>query len=257
MSGTLGIRGNLLGTLARAVATLPCAAGRVLRSESLESSAPAAVERNLRDIARINRWFGGHRTLLKLLKEFVEPADHFSILDVGAASGDMGKCVVKRYPNAKVISLDRHPIHLKRAHPPKVAADAFELPFANGTIDFVICSFFLHHFSDSEITDLLKEMRRVARRALIVLDLERHPLAYYFLQFTRLLFNWSDLTVHDGCISVEAAFTHQELVACRSEFVSMLSGGGEHPSTSSETGVRSWSMPGCSASTCGRDRVRR
>jgi SAM-dependent methyltransferase len=211
MSETLGIRSNLVGALARATATFPCPAGRVLRSERLESSAPGAVERNLRDIARINRWFGGHRTLLKLLKEFVEPADHFSILDVGAASGDMGRCIVKQYPNAKVTSLDRQPIHLKRARPPKVAADAFALPFANGTFDFVMCSFFLHHFSDSEIANLLQEMRRVARRALIVLDLERHPFAYCFLPLTRLLFDWSDLTVHDGCISVEAAFTLQEL----------------------------------------------
>jgi SAM-dependent methyltransferase len=213
MSETVGIRSNLVGTLARAAATFPCVSGRVLRSERLESSAPAAVERNLRDIARINRWFGGHRTLLKLLNEFVEPADHFSILDVGAASGDMGKCIVKRYPNANVVSLDRQPIHLKRARPPKVVADAFELPFADGTFDFVMCSFFLHHFSDSEIVDLLKEMRRVARRALIVLDLERHPLPYYFLPLTRVLFDWSDLSVHDGCISVEAAFTREELVA--------------------------------------------
>jgi len=208
---TLGIRGNLVDTLARVAAAFPCAPGRVLRSERLESSAPAAVEKNLRDIARINRWFGGHRTLLELLQEFVEPADQFSILDVGAASGDMGKCIVKRYPNAKVVSLDRRQTHLKRARPPKVAADAFALPFANATFDFVMCSFLLHHFSDSHVIDLLKEMRRLARRALIVLDLERHPLAYCFLPLTRLLFGWSDLTVHDGCISVEAAFTRQEL----------------------------------------------
>jgi ubiquinone/menaquinone biosynthesis C-methylase UbiE len=169
------------------------------------------VEKNLRDIARINRWFGGHRTLLELLQEFVEPTDQFSILDVGAASGDMGKCIVKRYQKAKVVFLDRRPAHLKRARPPKVAADAFALPFANATFDFVMCSFFLHHFSDSQVIDLLKEMRRLARRALIVLDLERHPLAYCFLPLTRLLFGWSDLTVHDGCISVEAAFTRQEL----------------------------------------------
>lgn len=213
MSETPGILSNLASALAKASATSPCAAGRVLRSERLESSAPEAVERNLRDIARINQWFGGHRTLLKLLKEFAEPADNFSILDVGAASGDMGKCIVKRYPNAKVTSLDRRPIHLKRANPPKVAADAFALPFANGTFDFVMCSLFVHHFSDREIVELLREMRRAARRALIVLDLERHPFAYCFLPLTRLWFDWSELTVHDGCISVEAAFTLQELTS--------------------------------------------
>lgn len=211
MSETLDIRGYVVETLARAVATFPCAAGRVLRPERLESSMPAAVERNLRDIARINRWFGGHRILLRLLQEFVEPADDFSILDVGAASGDMGKCILNHYQRAKVVSLDRRHLHLKAAHFPKVAADAFALPFANRTFDFVMCSFFLHHFSDSQVIDLLREMRRVSRRALIILDLERHGLAYCFLPLTRMFFKWSDLTVHDGCISVEAAFTRQEL----------------------------------------------
>jgi len=151
VSGTLGIHGNFVGTLTRAVAAFPCASGRVLRSERLGSSAPAMVERNLRDIARITRWFGGHRTMLKLLRQFVEPADRFTILDVGAAPGDMGKSIVKRYPNAKVVSLDRGRRHLKRARPPKVAADAFALPFADGTFDFVMCSFFLRHFADGQI----------------------------------------------------------------------------------------------------------
>jgi len=205
MSETLGIRGNVLGAFARAAATFPCAAGRVIRSEHLESSAPAAVERNLRDIARINSWFGGHRTLLKLLKEFVEPADHFSILDVGAASGDMGKSILKQYPNAKVISLE------SPAGSPEAGGRRVRTSIRDSAFDVVMCSFFLHHFSDSQAIDLLKEMSRLARRALVVLDLERHFVAYCFLPLTRLLFDWSDLTVHDGCISVEAAFTRQEL----------------------------------------------
>ena len=35
--------------------------GRVLKSELLETADPAHADRNLRDIARINTWFGGHR----------------------------------------------------------------------------------------------------------------------------------------------------------------------------------------------------
>jgi 2-polyprenyl-3-methyl-5-hydroxy-6-metoxy-1,4-benzoquinol methylase len=206
-------RASLASALARTIGSLPCAAGRVLRSEHLESAEPTAAEKNLRDIARINRLFGGHRTVLNLLRQFVEPADVFSILDVGAASGDVGKCIVKRYGNAKVTSLDRVCLHLKKADPPKVAGDAFALPFADGSFDFVMCSLFLHHFSDNEVIDLLREMRRLTRRALIVLDLERHPLAYCFLPLTRMLFDWSDLTVHDGRVSVEAAFKREELAS--------------------------------------------
>jgi hypothetical protein len=41
--------------------------GRILRPELLESAASTLAERNLRDIARINRWFGGHRALICVL----------------------------------------------------------------------------------------------------------------------------------------------------------------------------------------------
>lgn len=190
---------------------LPCTQGRVLRAEGLDSAGAVEAERNLRDIARINRWFGGHRTLIRLLQRSVRPQDRFTILDVGAASGDMGQCVQKRFPNAKVVSSDRRPIHLKTANMPRVAADAFALPFQDGSFDFVMCSSFLHHFSNGEVVDLLRAMRRLARRSVIVLDLERHPFAYFFLPLTRGLFRWSELTVHDGCASVEAAFRHSEL----------------------------------------------
>src|SRR5258708_40140197 len=80
-------------------AGLPCTQGRVLRAERLDSADAVEAERNLRDIARINRWFGGHRTLIQLLQRFVRPQDRFSLLDVGAASGDMGQCAQERFRN--------------------------------------------------------------------------------------------------------------------------------------------------------------
>jgi SAM-dependent methyltransferase len=188
-----------------------CAQGRILRAERLDSADAVEAERNLRDIARINRWFGGHRTLIQLLRGLIRLQDRFSILDVGAGSGDMGQCVQKTFRNAKVVSLDRRPVHLMTANTAKVAADAFALPFADGSFDFVMCSSFLHHFSNGDVVVLLREMRRVARRSVIVLDLERHPFAYFFLPLSRGLLRWGDLTVHDGCASVEAAFRRSEL----------------------------------------------
>lgn len=195
----------------RISAGLTCARGRVLRAELLDSADAARAERNLRDIARINRWFGGHRTLIKLLQGFFGSQDRFSALDVGAGFGDMGQSVQERFRNAKVVSLDRRSNHLKIADTPKVAADAFALPFADGSFDIVTCSSFLHHFSNGEVVALMLEMRRVARQSVIVLDLERHPLAYFFLPLTRGLLRWGELTVHDGCASVEAAFRRSEL----------------------------------------------
>ena len=187
--------------------------GRVLHTELLETAGVALAEKNLHDMARINQWFGPHRALLRVIKDLVSPQEEFSLLDVGAGSGDMGNCVLKRFPHARVVSLDRRSIHLHNARSPRVAADAFQLPFLPKAFDFVLCSSLLHHFPDSEVIKLVAELRRVARRALIVLDLERHPLAYSFLPMTKRLFGWSPLTVHDGPVSVAAAFRPAELAA--------------------------------------------
>jgi hypothetical protein len=59
---------------------------------------------------------------------------------------------------------------------------------------------------------LLSAFRRTARRQVIVTDLERHPLAYYFLPATKWIFGWDPITLHDGPISVEAAFRREELL---------------------------------------------
>ena len=185
--------------------------GRTLRPELLESADPALANRNLRDIARINRWFGGHRAILHVFKNLAPLQKKFSILDVGAGSGDMGKCLRRRFRNAMVVSLDHRSYHLRDAPAPRVAADAFQLPFLPKAFDFVVCSSVLHHFSDCEVIELIAELRRFARRALIILDLERHSLPYHFLPMTRRLFGWSALTVHDGPVSVAAGFRPEEL----------------------------------------------
>jgi ubiquinone/menaquinone biosynthesis C-methylase UbiE len=185
--------------------------GRVLQPELLESADATLADRNLRDIARINRWFGGHRALLRVLKDLAPPQKPFSVLDVGAGSGDMGQCIRSRFPNATVVSLDHRAFHLRDAAGPRVAADAFQLPFLPNSFDFVLCSSVLHHFPSGQVIELIAELRGFARKALVVLDLERHRLAYHFLPMTGKLFSWSALTLHDGPVSVAAGFRSNEL----------------------------------------------
>jgi 2-polyprenyl-3-methyl-5-hydroxy-6-metoxy-1,4-benzoquinol methylase len=90
-------------------------------------------------------------------------------------------------------------------------ADAFYLPFKPASFDYVACSLFLHHFEDPQVADLLTHFYRVARRALVVSDLERHILPYLFFPATRPLFGWTPITIHDGMCSIRAAFRASEL----------------------------------------------
>jgi hypothetical protein len=59
-------------------------ADRTFIPELLEKAAPETATRNLREIARINRWFGGHAAMIRTLRHSVHSQERFSVLDVGA-----------------------------------------------------------------------------------------------------------------------------------------------------------------------------
>jgi SAM-dependent methyltransferase len=162
-------------------------------------------------LARINRYLGGYWVLRSVFAGLVKPQESFSVLDVGAASGDLGAKLRCLYPHVMVTSLDHRSVHLAQAAAPKLVADAFRLPFRPASFDFVFSSLFLHHFSNDDVVDLLTSFRSLARRAVLAIDLDRGPLAYHFLPATRWLFRWHEITVSDGQISVQAGFKEAEL----------------------------------------------
>ena len=185
---------------------------RVIVPELLDQASPEDARPALADLERVNRYFGGHRILRSVMGGLAGRGESFSMLDVGAASGDLGAALRDRYPRATVVSLDRLGFHLGTAAQPKVVADAFQLPFAPASFDFVFSSLFLHHFTDDQIVELLGNFKRLARRAVLAIDLERGPLALRFLPATRWIFAWNSMFVHDGLISVQAAFKKNELL---------------------------------------------
>jgi SAM-dependent methyltransferase len=187
-----------------------CLGKRLILPELLDTLPPEQARASLQDLVRINRRWGGHSTLRRLLRESVPDSGEFSVLDVGAASGDMGACIRRWYPSASVTSLDYVATHLTGAGS-KVAGNAFQLPFRSASFDYVFCSLFLHHFPDDKVVELLRHFGAVARKAVLVIDLERNPIPYYFMAWSRPLLGWDPVTVHDGAISVEAAFRRREL----------------------------------------------
>ena len=183
---------------------------RLIKPELLDHAEEKEARSNLADLIRINRYFGGHSTIRKMLGRVVEPSDSFSLLDVGAASGDTARMIVGRFPKARVTSLDCNLVNLEAATGPKLIADAFALPFAPNSFDYVMSSLFLHHFSDEKVIELLQGFDSVARCGVLIADLERHILPYLFLMVTKPLFGWGRITVHDGLRSVRAAFRADE-----------------------------------------------
>jgi len=164
-----------------------CLGKRLILPELLDTLPPDEAGASLMDLTRINRRWGGHSTLRKLLAGTVPASGRFSVLDVGAASGDMGACIRQSYAGAEVTSLDYVESHLTGASGAKVVADAFMQPFRPGSFDYVFCSLFLHHFTDEEVVERLRGFGEVARKAVLVIDLERNPIPYYFIAWSRPL----------------------------------------------------------------------
>jgi SAM-dependent methyltransferase len=190
-----------------------CLGSRVLQPEILDTLPWEEARASLADLVRINRRWGGYSSLRKLIDETIPAGEDFTLLDVGAASGDMGERFRQQRPGAKVTSLDYLESHLTSCAGLRVAGDAFALPFSPRSFDYVFCSQFLHHFSDADVVRLLAGFAKVARKRVLVLDLFRNPLPYVFISSTQRLLGWHPVTVHDGKISVEAAFRPRELAA--------------------------------------------
>ena len=85
------------------------------------------------------------------------------------------------------------------------------LPFRDGSIDVVLCSQLLHHFSDDDLPAVIAELDRVARRRVIIADLRRSWVAAAGFWLASFPLRFHRVTRHDGVVSVLRGFTETEL----------------------------------------------
>jgi SAM-dependent methyltransferase len=175
-------------------------------------------------LRRVNRQLGNLRSLGRELQRFLddEPLEvgggPVSILDLGSGSGDLPRALRDRLERqripGRVLGLDRDPTAVALARGQAldtVQGDALRLPFADGSIDLVTAVKFAHHFHGEGLSRLVSEMARVAGRRVVILDIERHWLAYWgFVAWSRLLTR-NRLVRYDGPLSVLRGFTAGEL----------------------------------------------
>ena len=140
---------------------------RTLQPELMDAAPIADLVENLRDLSRINRWLGGNQTLAGLLDPHLRRNPRARILDVGAANGETVRWLAARYPEARMVSMDRAERMLRMGSGSRVAADVFLWPVRPASVDIVICSLFLHHFDDDGVRRILGHFEEAAREAVI------------------------------------------------------------------------------------------
>ena len=183
------------------------------------------VAHSLSDLRRINRFLGGRKVILRALAHCLDDASsrEVSLLDVGTGSADIPMAVAddchRRGLESFIAAVDISERNLRvsrarlnvSADIHLVQADSLKLPFVDSSFDFVAASLFLHHFRDEDVVRLLADFGRIAKRAVIVNDLIRNLVPYYFTRISGPLLAWSFLTRNDAPVSVLRGFTIDEM----------------------------------------------
>jgi len=177
---------------------------------------PAEIAASLRDLQRINDWFGGTRTTIRVLRRIAKKAGGrtLSLLELAAGNGQVPmaarEALRKQGVELHVTLLDRETTHLPSNGIPSVAADALRLPFCDGGFDVVACNLVAHHFEADQLGQLAREGLRVARLAFVINDVIRSRL-HLVLTYAGLPLFRSRLTWHDAPASVRRAYTPGEM----------------------------------------------
>ena len=176
------------------------------------------------ELQRVNRWLGDAQALKDSLLAEIQRLNlaTFSVIDVGAGSGELLR-VIAGWARERKLRVQLTGVELNARSAKAIAADsqafaeisalrgdAFQLPFADNTFDYAICSLFTHHFNDDGVVKVLSELSRVAVRRIFVIDLHRHPVAYYFFTTIGRLFLHNRLIREDGALSIRRSFKPKE-----------------------------------------------
>src|SRR5258706_4616351 len=169
----------------------------------------------MRDLGRVNRWFGGVATTQKMVERVaqVSGTKQLSLLEVAAGSGEVPELVRDRLAR-RGITLDVTLLDPARSHllgrNYSILGDALSLPCTDGAFDLVSCSLFAHHLNTQQLIQFVREALRVSRRAVLVNDLVRHPvhlaLVYASYPIMRCRVAWLD-----GVTSVRRAYVSEEI----------------------------------------------
>jgi len=165
------------------------------------------MERSLRDLRRINKYFGGVAIYRSLLRRFTPQ----SVIDVGTGTSDLLESV----PHVSLrIGLDFKIDHLlyqrDGSRVRRIVGDAKRLPFRDGAVDVVTSAHFFHHFTPDENAQILGESLRIAKKGVAVNDTRRHYAPLVFVRLLALLRVVGRITRFDAPASVLRGYTTGE-----------------------------------------------
>ena len=182
------------------------------------------LEGNLRDLARLNSLLDGAGVSYRALRPFLDRGKPLRLLDIGTGMADIPRALMGAAARAnrqlEVVATDVRPEIVGMAWQTAAPEPAFEVRLAapnridepDASFDVVHASLVLHHRDPQDAVALLREMARVAARAVIVNDLDRGRHWLLMARVMARLLTRNAYTRNDAPLSVQRAYRPNEIV---------------------------------------------
>lgn len=178
----------------------------------------------LHELNVINTYLGGHAITVDGVNQLIDQSRSLTILEIGCGGGDNLKAIDKWWKkqsnngSIRYIGVDINQActnfaakNCSNINAEFICSDYRTVELESGKPDIIFNSLFCHHFSNEQMTELLRWMSANSKLGFFINDLQRHPLAYYSIMFLTKMFSKSYLVKNDGPISVLRGFHRDEL----------------------------------------------
>lgn len=182
------------------------------------------LHHNLGELDFLNRYFRGHSISLEGIKHLVtDRKKTYHITDLGCGSGDVLQYIARwaRSNSYKVeltgvdINVDAIgylAVNCSDYHEIKGVVSSYKDYLASSPrMDIVHSALFCHHLDETELLVLFRDLNH-CDCGFVINDLQRSPIAYWGAWLMPRLLNGTHLSKHDGPVSVQKAFTRNELL---------------------------------------------
>jgi len=171
----------------------------------------------LYQLGRINKYLGCNGKLIKIIKN---AAGVESILDVGCGGGQIAWQLAKSFPKAKVVGIDINPdaINFANSFNEKLSNLKYELKNIpeltekEKSYDIVTSTLVCHHLTDDQIVDFLKRAQKVAKKKIVLNDLQRSWVSYLASKIIMPIFFPNRLVRNDSALSIKKSFRRRDWV---------------------------------------------
>lgn len=182
------------------------------------------LQHNLGELDILNRYFGGHSISLEGIRKLM--TDHkktYHIADLGCGSGDVLKYIA-RWARSNSFKVELTGVDINPDAIAYLEEKCLAYPEIKGVVssykdylpvvpdlDIVHCSLFCHHLNEDELLEFFRHLKN-SSCGFVINDLQRSPIAYWGAWLMPRLLNGTYLSKHDGPVSVQKAFTRNELL---------------------------------------------